>query len=344
MSNKRVEENADDSGTEANYPRHTIERCLRIPKGVLDQNAGKPCTREMIAKFLGVGLSGELNTEISSASKYGLMRKAGGKLLEPTETAKKILRPQSPVDVLSGYRDALLQAPQFKDVYQHYRGENLPDSPFLENSLTDNFKLPTEKTSEFVQTFLANLAKAELVQEQGGKTRLLDVGSAVSVGERTLQKVTRAANASPSDTCFVVMPFGEPLGSYYSSIYKPAIEKAGLTPIRADSDIFGTGKIMDQVLAGILNAKVLVAELTTRNPNVFYELGVAHALQKPVVLVSATEDDVPFDIRHIRVIYYDKHDPFWGQKLLDKVAENVASAVQNPAEALLPGLPKTGSL
>ena len=46
---------------------------------------------------------------------------------------------------------------------------------------------------------------------------------------------------------------------------------------------------------------MLVAELTSRNPNVFYELGIAHALKKPVVLVSATEDDVPFDVRHIRV-------------------------------------------
>jgi hypothetical protein len=64
----------------------------------------------------------------------------------------------------------------------------------------------------------------------------------------------------------------------------------------------------------------VVAELTTKNPNVFYELGLAHALEKPVVLVSSNEGDVPFDLKHIRVIYYDLTDPFWGQKLLDKIA------------------------
>src|SRR5690348_12853904 len=91
-------------------------------------------------------------------------------------------------------------------------------------------------------------------------------------------------------------------------IFKPAIEKAGLQAIRADAEIFGTGKIIDQIWRGLNNAKVLIAELTTRNVNVFYELGLAHALQKPVVLVAANEPDVPFDLKHIRVIYYDVTD------------------------------------
>ena len=101
-------------------------------------------------------------------------------------------------------------------------------------------------------------------------------------------------------------------------------------PVRADTEIFGAGKIMDQVWSGISAAKVLVAELTTRNPNVFYELGLAHALKKPVVLISSNEADVPFDLKHIRVIYYDMADPFWGTKLLDKVAENIISASPKP--------------
>src|SRR5205085_12232648 len=113
-----------------------------------------------------------------------------------------------------------------------------------------------------------------------------------------------------------MQPMSSPLGTYYDAILNPAIEKTGLTPIRADAEIFATGKIMDQVWRGIGQATVLVAELTSKNPNVFYELGLAHALRKPVVLVSSNEDDVPFDLRHIRVILYDQADPFWGQKLI----------------------------
>ena len=131
-----------------------------------------------------------------------------------------------------------------------------------------------------------------------------------------------------------MQPFAPPHGDYYEKIFKPAIEKAGLGAVRADAEIFGTGKIIDQVWRGINAAKVLVAELTTRNPNVFYELGIAHALRKPVVLVSSNEPDVPFDLQHIRVIYYDVSDPFWGNKLIEKVAENILSALTNPEEAI----------
>lgn len=80
---------------------------------------------------------------------------------------------------------------------------------------------------------------------------------------------------------------------------------------------------------------MLIAELTLRNPNVYYELGIAHALKKPVVLVCSNEEDVPFDLKHIRVIYYNIYDPFWGIKLIDKIAENIISAIKNPEETIL---------
>jgi len=133
-----------------------------------------------------------------------------------------------------------------------------------------------------------------------------------------------------------MMPFAGALGTYYELILKPAIEQTGLRAVRADAEIFGTGKIIDQIWRGINEAQVLVAELTTKNANVFYELGLAHALRKPVVLLSSNEDDVPFDLRHIRVILYDQADPFWGQKLIDKIADNITSALANPEEAIFP--------
>jgi hypothetical protein len=69
--------------------------------------------------------------------------------------------------------------------------------------------------------------------------------------------------------------------------------------------------------------------------------GFAHALRKPVVLVSSIEADVPFDVLHVRVIYYQMTDPFWGEKLIAKVAENIVSAIKNPQEAILFSPPET---
>lgn len=52
------------------------------------------------------------------------------------------------------------------------------------------------------------------------------------------------------------------------------------------------------------------------------------------MLVSSNQDDVPFDLKHIRVILYDQTDPFWGAKLIDKIADNIKSAITNPEEAI----------
>jgi hypothetical protein len=323
----------------AKFPRHSLEKALRIPAAIIEQNAGKACTTREAAAFSGISYNGPFNVEISSAKKYGLIEQPEAGKVQPTDLAKKILKPQSPNDAIEGYRQAILNAPDIAEVYQHYRGENLPDDVFLKNTLVDTYKIPDESFVEFKQIFVTSLETAKLIERHGEKIRLLDISNqdtAPAASER-IKKLGKSVNVSPTDTCFVMQPFAPPLGDYYEKIYKPAIEKAGLTPIRADADIFGTGKIMDQVWSGINAAKVLVAELTTRNPNVFYEMGLAHALKKPVVLVSSSETDVPFDLKHIRVIYYDVNDPFWGNKLIEKVAENILSAIQNPEEAIFKG-------
>jgi hypothetical protein len=330
----------------ARFPRHSVTKALRIPKAILEQNAGKACTPADAANFLGLGTpKGPFSVEISSALKYGFLERPQRGQIQPTELAKKILRPRSPTDQVDGYREAVLKAPDISEVYQNYRGENLPDDQFFVNTVVENFKIPKESALEFKQIFLESLEAAQLLEKHSDKIRIVDIGADVSSSSLSdkIKKVGKASQVSPSDSCFVMQPFAPPLGDYYEKIYKPAIEKAGLKAFRADADIFGTGKIIDQVWRGISAAKVLIAELTTRNPNVFYELGLAHALKKPVILISADEKDVPFDLQHIRVVYYDKSDPFWGEKLLDKVAEKIASAVENPEEAVFDSSQLVGS-
>jgi hypothetical protein len=324
----------------SNYPRHSLDKSFRIPRAILEQNAGKEATDKEAAIFLGLtNPKGPFSVELSSSLKYGFLERPSAGLIKPTELAKRILRPQSSEDELKGLREAVLKAPVISDVYKHYRGENLPDRKFFENALVDTFKIPVEKVSEFIEIFIDSLTKAKLIENIGEKQRIVDISaernSPTVDTSIEFKKLSKAASISATDTCFVMMPFASPLGEYYSKIYEPAIQKAGLKAVRADDDIFGTGKIIDQIWNGINSAKVLIAELTSRNPNVYYELGLAHALKKPVVLVCSNEMDVPFDLKHIRVIYYDMYDPFWGAKLIEKVAENVLSAISNPVETIL---------
>lgn len=325
------------SGGTSNYPRHTLERALRIPESILNQNAGKECSEQDAAKFIGVKFNkGPFTLEISSCVKYGLLEKPSAGKLRITELSRNILRPQKPSDKIAGLRKAVMNAPVISDIYNHYRGENFPDDEFFNNALIERFKVPSAKISEVKSIFFSCLDFAQLFEEHGGKKRILDLSESITTDKKDdhLKKLEKNAGVVEGDTCFVMMPFANPVGSYYEKIYEKAIIKAGLRPVRADNEIFSTGKIIDQVWEGINNAKVLVAELTNRNPNVFYELGLAHALEKPVVLVSSNDNDVPFDLKHIRVIYYDVTDPFWGQKLMDKVAENILSALQSPQEAI----------
>lgn len=321
------------------YPRHSLSAALRIPRAILEQNAGKECMDKEAAKYAGVGFHGEFKVELSSSIKYGFLERPSEGKVALTDLARRVLRPQNSQDELSGLRQAILNAPVISDVYTHYRGENLPDQQFLVNALVDKFHIPQTNVTEFLEVFVDSIRDASLLDEHNGKRRLLDISTSGDSGsspqsEDALKKLSKGVLIAAGDTCFVMMPFKNPIGEHYNKIFEPAISKAGLKPIRADNEIFGAGKIMDQVWSGIFTARVLLAELTDRNPNVFYELGLAHALKKPVILVSSNESDVPFDLHHIRVIYYDINDPFWGEKLISKVAENILSALKNPEEAI----------
>lgn len=85
--------------------------------------------------------------------------------------------------------------------------------------------------------------------------------------------------------CFVLMPFAPAFKSIWETIIRATVVQHGDNCSRAD-DVFAPGAIVDDVLKSILKADYLVADLTGRNPNVYYELGFAHALKKPVILIT----------------------------------------------------------
>ena len=103
---------------------------------------------------------------------------------------------------------------------------------------------------------------------------------------------------------FVLMPFTEDLKPVYEDHIKAVATNLGTTSARAD-DFFSANSVITEVWNAILHARVLIADCTRRNPNVFYELGIAHTLGKPVILIAQDKEDIPFDIQHMRTILYD---------------------------------------
>jgi hypothetical protein len=106
--------------------------------------------------------------------------------------------------------------------------------------------------------------------------------------------------------CFVLMPFADSsdLQSVYIDHVRPVIEGLGLRCERAD-DIHDISGVMQSVWEGINRAGIVIADMTERNPNVFYELGIAHTLGKPVVMITQSMEFVPFDLKHLRCLVYD---------------------------------------
>ncbi len=157
------------------------------------------------------------------------------------------------------------------------------------------------------------------------------LGSLMGAAIRTVQ-ATRAVAAHPdvsesgdhAPLVFVLMPFRDPFNKYYTSIFRPAVDAAGMRPLRAD-EIFGPGEIMRDLWESLQASRIVLAELTGRNPNVMYEVGLAHGIGKPVVLVAQSIEDVPFDLRALRCILYDTTEPDWAQGLRDTIARSLLS-------------------
>ena len=104
--------------------------------------------------------------------------------------------------------------------------------------------------------------------------------------------------------CFVMMPFADQFFLNYEEAIRPALEAAGLRGVHA-GEIFGTREIMEDIWESICTARVVVADVTGRNPNVFYELGIAHTMGKECVVLTQASHDVPFDITSRRYILYE---------------------------------------
>ncbi|MFJ4389805.1 hypothetical protein [Pseudomonas soli] len=106
-----------------------------------------------------------------------------------------------------------------------------------------------------------------------------------------------------SHLVFMLTPFHS---DYYAdyTVVVDAASALGLEVQRGDEKASG-GDIFNQVLKSIVSARIVVANITGRNPNVFYELGIAHALNKQVILVCQQGSDVPFDLQSKRIVFFD---------------------------------------
>ncbi len=126
-------------------------------------------------------------------------------------------------------------------------------------------------------------------------------------------------------TCFVLMPFAEELSPVHDAIVA-SVEgpELNFSSCRRADELFGGGHIMADILMSIARAEVIIADVTKRNPNVFYELGIAHTVKpiQTVIIITQSMEDMPFDLKHLRCILY-KPTPYGLDDLKRQIADSI---------------------
>jgi len=143
-----------------------------------------------------------------------------------------------------------------------------------------------------------------LLRRLYGFSRTLPVTRIRNLRQRRTTRERRLPDQTAS--AFVLMPFDEAFTDIYEALLKPALEEAGYTVTRADSPL-DQQNVMRDIIEGISRAHLIVADITGRNANVMYELGIAHGLGRPTVMLAQSIDDVPFDLRSYRIKQYSTH-------------------------------------
>jgi len=125
---------------------------------------------------------------------------------------------------------------------------------------------------------------------------------------------------------FVLMPFRESLRPVFSDHILKVCQELGLNCKRAD-DIFRNTSIIEDIWEAINTARVIIADLTGKNANVYYEIGMAHTIGKSVILLTQAIEDVPFDLRHLRHIQYE-YTPRGMQSFEERLKSTIVNVLE----------------
>lgn len=148
------------------------------------------------------------------------------------------------------------------------------------------------------------------------------------------------------DLAFVIQPFdnGGPYDKRYAEVICPALEELGLKPYRVDRDP-SARVLIDTIKDGISQAKIVICEITEDNPNVWFELGFAIALEKECFMLCSSErSKLPFDVQHELVIYYKRDSPSDFKNIDGQLKERIMARLENSPPKVWDGEPISDTL
>jgi hypothetical protein len=231
----------------------------------------------------------------------------------------------------------LLKVDVFKKVLEYYKGADLPEMKYLGNTLSKEFQLDTSFHEEFSQVFRENCACLQIgsgftVGNINSESKSGAPKSKAEVGSPTI--VVAEPDEKTGRVCFVAMPFRERDSSHAAGFFgevlrvliTPSGRDAGFEVRTANRE--GSDVIQATIVNELLEADLVIADLTENNPNVLFELGMRIAEDKPVALIRAKGTPPIFDVDNmLRVYEYDPNIwPSTVQHDLPRMTEHVRAA------------------
>jgi len=325
------------------FPKNTLEEAIKIPRVIEEKNAGNSWPAKEVARAIGYNQPNDWRflDLLRSANQYGMIAGTGAAAsIELTKLGEDIVAPSSPGQRSVALWEAFKNVDDFQKVEEFYGGKRIPEDEFFLNTIQRQFDISRDRVEHFSEVFQNNLSflnaftpATDFETDKDVEPASLEANSKKDSNKPTVIVKRKGRGREFLDSCFVMMPFGHWFDIYYHKIYTPAINDAGFEPIRGD-ELFNTGSVVEQIWEQIEKSTVLLADLSGRNANVFYELGLAHAARKPVVFTAGNIDDVPFDLRHLRVITYETKEPDWAEKLKDSISEYLRNAAKEPEKSI----------
>lgn len=317
--------------------------------------------------------SGPSRQAVTNSARYGLTEGSyKAETLTLTDEGQKAVNPDaSPRErARAQFKLAVDGIEPFQALYERFAGNKLPAQQVMRDFLTREHDMSQEDAKEAVELFILNAREIGLIQTLSGAERILtldhmldelpkaadakaspEINGSNAGMPADMASVTRITPAPTGDlhkTCFYITPIGEE-GSeerrhadlLLGQIVEPAIEELGLdlAVVRADK-MTQPGMISQQILQHVLGARLVVADLSFHNPNVFYELAIRHATKLPTVLISRTAERSPFDIADLRVVRLDMTDIYTFVPRMEpwraELTQHARQALEQPDAAVTP--------
>ena len=201
-------------------------------------------------------------------------------------------------------------------------------TPYGSSGFDDNIKAKKKYHLEVeVKGNTVNLSIDNVLLASTVVPNLLSVGQPgilfISKGKVT---VTNFTIVKQMQKAFVVMEYSSPYNELYNKVIKPAALEFDIEAFRAD-DTYGPGIIISDIIREINESAIIIAEITPTNPNVYYELGYAHALKKPTILIAKNKTDLPFDVSPFRTLFYT--DTIEGREKIENGLKKHLEAILN---------------